>query len=60
MNKFIVSIPVRNPWWKGVLLKRAKGLCKHEAQEQLWLYALPITSPMAFVGVWTHDLVFNP
>jgi len=25
-RKFIVAIPVRNPWWEGFLLKRAKDL----------------------------------
>jgi len=37
-HKFIVTIPVRNPWWKGILLKRAKDLLTYlnEAQEQLW------------------------
>jgi len=25
-RKFIVTIPVRNPWWKGFLLKKAKDL----------------------------------
>jgi len=25
-HKFIVAILVRHPWWKGLLLNRAKGL----------------------------------
>jgi len=47
-RRFIVAIPVRNPWWKGLMLKQVKGLFRQHKSNYDWM--LIITSPMAFVG----------
>jgi len=39
-RKFIVTIPVKNLWWKGFCYSRQRT-CSNEAQEQLWLDVLP-------------------
>jgi len=53
-RKFIVAIPARNPDGKISLIRLSTY--SNEAQEQLWLNALP---NITFTGAQTHDFTLT-